>query len=291
MNAVDSEHSKNLENDYWRVTQVQRGLYEQDHPINRFSTGNLKTLSGVGNAELWAYYRRQYSSNRMTLAVVSNRGLDELEALVRGRFDEIPNRNLPPHRYPQAYLKPANALRVLSVEPVKDQRSLVIEFPLPPTQKFYRSQPLHLIGAVLGHEGEGSLLSLLKSEDLASGLSAGEGKGTVDYASFELRVSLTPRGLQRYMEVLEHVLGTVKGLREKGIPRYIFEEMRTLAEIGYRYRPRQDASRQARRMSALMRVIPLAELPEAAFKPTRHDPERVATLLARMTPGNMLVTG
>ena len=128
----------------------------------------------------------------MTLAVVSNRGLDELEALVRGRFDEIPNRNLPPHRYPQAYLKPANALRVLSVEPVKDQRSLVIEFPLPPTRLYYRSRPLHLIGAVLGHEGEGSLLSLLKAENLASGLSAGHGESTVDYASFAVRIELTP---------------------------------------------------------------------------------------------------
>jgi len=290
VNAVASEHSKNLESDYWRVLQVQRGVYEKDHPINRFSTGNLETLAGVGNAELRTFYRRQYSSNRMALALVSNRGLDELERLVKGRFDQVPNRGFTPHRYPETYLKSARALRVLSVEPIRDQRSLVIEFPLPPTRQLYRSKPLRLLSSVLGHEGEGSLLSLLKAEDLAATLSAGHGQSTGDYSSFSMRIGLTPRGLQRYTDVLEITLGVINGLKTRGMPRHIFEENRTMADINYRYRERQGSASLARGMTALMRVYPLKELPEAPFKLTEFDPRGISELLQRMRPENMLVT-
>ena len=290
VNAVNSEHSKNLENDYWRVLQVQRGVYEEGHPIGRFSTGTLETLKGVGNEELRAFYRAQYSSNRMALTLVGNRNLDELESMVRGRFEQVPNRNLPPHRYAEQYLKRVPALRLLSVEPIADQRALAIEFPLPPTQQMFRAKPLHLIGFVLGHEGEGSLLSLLKKENLAATLSAGAGQSTADYASFDLRIGLTPEGLRRYPEVLRLVLGAINGLKASGVPRHVFEENRAMAEINYRYRARQGAAGQARRLSALMRVYPLRELPKVAAMMTEFDAETISGLLARMTPDNMLVT-
>jgi insulysin len=288
--AVDSEHSKNVENDFWRVRQVTRGTYSREHPINRFSTGTLETLGGVGNAELRRYYREQYSSNRMALAAVSNRSLDELEALVRGRFEKTANRNLPRHSYPRQYLKRAEALRVLSVEPIADERSLVVEFPLPPTQQLYESKPLRLIGFILGHEGEGSLLSLLKREDLASSLSAGAGQSTADYSSLSIRVGLTPKGLERYREVLQHLLGVITRLRDEGVPRYLFDENRLMAEIDYRFRSQQDASRVASHMSALMQVYPLAKLPGSAFLLSRFDPGGIAALLEEMRPDNLLVT-
>ncbi|MCZ6557575.1 MAG: insulinase family protein [SAR324 cluster bacterium] len=288
--AVDSEHSKNLESDYWRVLQVQRGAYDPAHPINRFSTGTQETLKGVGNAELRAYYRAQYSSNRMALAVVGNRGLDQLERMVKARFEQVPNRKLPRHRYPERYLQRKQALRILTVEPIADQRALVMEFPLPPTRQLYRSKPLHVLGHVLGHEGAGSLLSVLKKENLAASFSAGAGRSTADYSSFDLRISLTPEGLRRYREVLARVLGAIAGLRASGIPRYIFEEMRTMGEINYRYRPQVGASSQARSLAAQMRVYPLSELPKAARVVSEFDPQSLQKLLDAMIPENMLVT-
>lgn len=288
--AVDSEHSKNLENDYWRVRQVQRNTYDPGHPINRFSTGNLQTLAGVGNAELRDFHRRQYSSNRMALAVVGKQPLDELEKLVRERFGQIENRRLAPNRYPEVYLKPKEVLRVLSVEPVADQRSLVAEFPLPPIRGLYASKPLRLIASVLGNEARGSLLSLLKEQNLATGLSAGVGESTADYASFHVRISLTPAGLPRYQEVLAMLLGAVEGLRRNGLPRYLYDENRTMAELGYRFRERRDASSQARGLSARMQMFPLDKLPEAVHYFTRFDPAAIQDLLRRIRPGNMLVT-
>ncbi len=290
LNAVASEHAKNVENDYWRTRQIERDQYKAGHPLNHFSTGDQQTLAGVGREELLAFYERHYSANLMTLAVVSNTSLAQEEAWVRERFSAVADRHLAPNRFPAEYLDQKPALRLITVEPVADVRSLTVEFPLPSVDAFYKAKPLSLIGSVLGHEGAGSLLSMLKAEGLATSLSAGGGESTEDYASFSVTIGLTPQGLQRYQDVLAYLMGTIGELRRRGIPRYLFDENRTMADLGYRYRERMDSARLASSMSAWMQEFPLDDLPAAPYLFREYDPALYRSLLARMTPDNMLVT-
>ncbi len=290
LNAVDSEHAKNVESDSWRVRQVVRDLYEPGHPLRKFGTGNRETLKGVGREELQAFYRSQYSSNRMTLAVVGRAGLDVLEKEVRDHFSAVENRNLPTPHAPAKYLKREPDLRLVTVEPVADVRRLTIEFPLPSVQPYYRAKPLALIASVLGHEGEGSLLTILKDDDLATSLSAGEGEGGRDFSSFEITVGLTPKGLERYPEVLQKISGTVRALRERGVPRRFFEEYRRMAELSFQFRERMGSARMAEQMSSAMQHVPMSELPDALYLVTEFDPALIRSLLGQMTPDNMLVT-
>ena len=44
MNAVNSEHEKNLPDDSWRLYQLQKLPSAPDHDYNRFSTGSRATL-------------------------------------------------------------------------------------------------------------------------------------------------------------------------------------------------------------------------------------------------------
>ena len=290
LKAVDSEHAKNQESDYWRISQVKRIHFDKNHPISRFSTGNSATLRGVGREELRNFYRRSYSSNRMTLTVVGNRSLDDLEKLVRERFGQIPNHALPPLRYSPDYLRKKEALRLLRIVPVADLRQISLHFPLPPVVKNFASKPLTLIGAVLGHEGKGSLLSLLKADGLATSLSAGGGGGTEDYASLEISVGLTQKGLERYQEVVEKVLGVINGLKKRGIPRYFFEERKTMAALNEQYRSIPQSGQLARRLSAMMLKFPLESLPNQPFLLTKYEPDLYQALMAHLTPDNMLVT-
>lgn len=290
LNAVDSEHGKNVESDAWRVRQVMREQYKPGHPARTFGTGTRETLKGIGRDELLAFYRAQYSSNRMTLAVVGRAGLDELEKLVRETFTAIENRNLPTPHVPETYLDREPAVRLVTVEPVADVRRLTIEFPLPPVQQRYKAKPIALIASVLGHEGEGSLLSILKEDDLAISLSAGEGENGRDYSSFEITVGLTPKGLEHYQQVLTKIVGTVRKLSETGIPRRIYDESRRMAELSFQYRERLGSAQLAEQISSAMLFIPMEELPKALYLTAEYDPTLYRSLLARMTPDNMLVT-
>lgn len=65
MHAVDSEHSKNQQDDEWRISQLLSSTSNADHPFHKFGTGNLHTLkdrprdAGIDvRKELLKFYRR-----------------------------------------------------------------------------------------------------------------------------------------------------------------------------------------------------------------------------------------
>lgn len=69
-------------------------LAKEDHPATKFSCGSKETLISDEFdilAELVKFDESHYSSDIMSLAVVSNLPIDELEKLVDNtKFDEIP---------------------------------------------------------------------------------------------------------------------------------------------------------------------------------------------------------
>ncbi|KAG9014054.1 Insulinase (Peptidase M16) [Tulasnella sp. JGI-2019a] len=48
LNAVDSEHKKNKQNDMWRMFQLSKTLSRADHPWRKFGSGNRESLLAAG---------------------------------------------------------------------------------------------------------------------------------------------------------------------------------------------------------------------------------------------------
>ncbi|MFC1535292.1 insulinase family protein, partial [Thermodesulfobacteriota bacterium] len=175
INAVHSEHQKNLEQDSWREFQLFRTFFRKDHAANHFATGNGETLKGVTQEEFIRFYNTYYSANRMSLALLSDKGLDELETLARKYFLPIKNNNLDRLTYDPDYLEIEEGLRLIKRVPVKDLRELTLNFAIPSFIRHYNVKPEMLIAFCIGHEGKGSLLSFLKEQGLATSLGAGGG--------------------------------------------------------------------------------------------------------------------
>ena len=58
--------------------------------LKRFSTGNLESLNVPGVREyLLEYYKNHYSANLLSLCLVGNYSLDELEKLAEETFSEM----------------------------------------------------------------------------------------------------------------------------------------------------------------------------------------------------------
>ena len=51
LNAVHSEHSKNVASDAWRINQLERHLADPNHDFHKFGTGNLSTLDEVPKSQ------------------------------------------------------------------------------------------------------------------------------------------------------------------------------------------------------------------------------------------------
>ncbi|MDF9826393.1 insulysin [Ereboglobus sp. PH5-10] len=290
LNAVNSENQKNLENDGWRAYQLRRSVYRADHPANHFGTGNSDTLAGVTREELLAFYNKHYSADRMTLALAGRAGLDQMEQWVRRYFSPVKNRDLGALRYDPDYLSPRAALRVVRIEPIADLRQISIEFPMPALGAEWRSKPAGLLGFIIGHEGEGSLLSQLKAEGLAISLGAGAHDETRDYGRFSISAQLTPAGLQNYQRVLELVFTAVAEIKRAGYPAYLFHERRTMAALDELYQDKGEGASRAVFLANQLAYYPLPIAERVPYLWLREDPAAFEKFLSYLRPDNMLVS-
>ena len=69
----------------------------------------------------------------------------------------------------------------------------------------FRSKPVEYLSHLIGHESEGSILSVLKAKGWANSLSSGVSQSAADFSSFAIDVSLTEEGTKHVDEILQTV--------------------------------------------------------------------------------------
>ena len=62
VNAVNSEHQKNIMNDGRRSYRFSQLFAKEGHPEQKFSTGDIETLGDINRTELLDFYDKHYSS-------------------------------------------------------------------------------------------------------------------------------------------------------------------------------------------------------------------------------------
>ncbi|KAI9226187.1 MAG: Metalloenzyme, LuxS/M16 peptidase-like protein, partial [Piptocephalis tieghemiana] len=256
--AVDSEHRKNLQSDGWREFQLERTLSSPDHPYSQFSTGNVETLRTRPAAEgidvrkaLLDFHDQYYSANIMRLVIVGRDSLDTLMEWTVSKFSEVPNKDIDPPVTKGLPYTDRELMREIRLKPVRDSRSLEISWPIEDQAGFYRTQPERYITHLLGHEGGGSILSLLKRKGWANYLSAGCTGGARGFDFLQVDIDLTEKGLEHYEDVAAIVFQYLRLMRESGVQEWIFEEVRKLAEIRFRFQEKGSVSGYASRVASL----------------------------------------
>lgn len=200
LNAVNDENRKNLQNDTWRLNQLNKSLANPEHPYCHFSTGNLEVLKtkpesqGINVRDKFVeFHDKHYSANRMKLVVLGREPLDVLQKWVVELFSGIENKNLSPNRWTQEPLyRDADLGTQCFAKPVLDSRTLSLLFPFIDEEGMFETQPNRYISHLVGHEGRGSLFSYLKNKGWANSLSAGAYPVCPGSPSiFEMEVKLT----------------------------------------------------------------------------------------------------
>src|SRR5690606_32605694 len=139
------------------------------------------------------------------------------QAMVEPRFAAVPDRQVADQPVTAPLFAPGQLPALVQVQPVQQQRSLSFLWPIPDQRDDLRNKSLEYIGNIVGHEGEGSLLSWLKAQGWALGLAAGEG---IDYAggsSFTVSIELTEAGAEHVDEIAAALFQMLARIREEGI--------------------------------------------------------------------------
>jgi insulysin len=290
INAVNSEFQRLLENDGWRTSQVQKLFLAQDHPVSNFVVGSTETLTGVTPEELFSFYQKNYSADRMRLVLLGTAPLDTLQTWATRYFSPIKNRNLGQVHYAEIYQPEKATFRLIHIEPVKDLRTIEIEFPLPSYYKDFSSKPDALLGGLIGHEGAGSLLSLLKEKGYATGLSSGVYLWTTDFGRVSMDLTVTPKGLENYLDVVRLCLAYVNMLKSEPYPSYYYQELAAKARLDEIYTDRGEGYSYASALGRTLSKYPLEIADRIDYLFGEENPAAYKRLLSYLRPDNMVVT-
>ncbi|MFT6101889.1 MAG: secreted Zn-dependent insulinase-like peptidase [Granulosicoccus sp.] len=293
-NAVHSEYQAKIKDDFRRGYDVYRQQINPKHPYAKFSVGSLETLSNGAEDklrdDLIAFYQAHYSSSQMTLVVLGKESVVDLQKMVNTHFSHIPLRDVDASERIVPLFDPANLPFEVISKPVKDTRQMAMIFPLPSVKAYYREKPLSYIGSLLGHEGEGSVLSLLKAKGWAEGLSAGGADAGAGNATFNISVSLTKEGVLHREEIRGLIFHALKTIESEGVNAWRYEEEQQLAEIAFQFREKGRAINTVSHLADSMHDYPVAEIISANYRYARFDEPLIRRLLAKLTPDNLFVS-
>ena len=309
--AVDSEHAKNLQQDMWRMYQLSKScMAPNGHPYGGFGSGNAESLKGENNIRelLVAFFEQNYrkSLQLYKLVVLGKESLDELQDMVEKYFMELvdafqddkesslskaPRYELLKELYP-AITPPATwqVPQRLHVVPVSQVHALELQFPMREILSLYNTKPTRYLSHLLGHEGTGSLLSLLKSKQYATELYADDGsKSCVPWSVFTVRMELTDSGLANVHEIIAMVFAYVDLLKSKGPQEWIHTEVKTVGDLQFRFLSQRNPMEYTCSLAGWMQHYPPELYLSGAYTLQEFDADLVQECLSALNPNNMLV--
>ncbi|XP_010863695.2 nardilysin isoform X1 [Esox lucius] len=295
--AVDSEYQLAKPSDSHRKEMLFGSLAKPGHPMGKFCWGNAKTLKTEPKKKkinvykrLRTFWKRHYSAHYMTLAVQSKEKLDTLEKWVREIFSGVPN-NVQPKPDFSNLLDPFDTPafnKLYRVVPVRKVNALTITWALPPQEKHYRVKPLHYISWLIGHEGTGSILSVLRKKCWALDLFGGNSETGFDqnstYSIFSISITLTDQGFQNFYQVSDLVFQYLKMLQSLGPQQRIYEEIQKIEANEFHYQEQTDPIEYVEDICENMQLFSKEDFLTGDQLMFQYSPEVITAALSLLTP-------
>ncbi|KAL5720801.1 nardilysin [Ranunculus cassubicifolius] len=296
--AVDSEFNQVLQNDSCRLQQLQCHTSAPGHLFNRFFWGNKKSLvdaveKGINLREqILQLYKENYHGGAMKLVVIGGEPLDMLEDWVMELFSDIKEGQQLKLEAPISgpIWKSGQLYRL---EAVKEVHSLNLTWTLPSLKKEYLKKPDSYLAHLLGHEGNGSLHSVLKSEGWITSLSAGVDDGGMDKSSvayiFGMCIHLTDSGLEKVYDVIGLVYQYIKLLREGSPQKWLFKELQDIGNMEFKFAEEQAQDDYASELAANLLQYSEEHIICGDYVYDIWDENLITHTLSFLTPDNMRI--
>jgi len=179
--SVDSEYHRDINNDGWRLRLLFETLANPKSSLAKFSIGSIDSLitkpqsNGVDIVKtLRKFYDCHYSANSMTLAIVDNRPLEELEELTIKTFSKIPNKNvkLPDYSKEVMPFSEGYGNKLVQFIPNDPVRVLALIFNVESESEHPFLEAYEYLAEIISDIGNGSLYDVLSKKGLAHNLAA-----------------------------------------------------------------------------------------------------------------------
>lgn len=290
-NAVHSEWTMKGPNDWVMLSQLDGLTLNAEHPISQFNWGNLNSLSDKADNKLQdallKLYDTYYSANLMKAALVSNLPLAEMEKLAREYFGKIPNKNTPDPKINVPVASADKLKKIIHYVPQAEMKQLRINFVIDNNAEQFAVKPNGFVNYILNNEMPGTLASTLRDAGLSESLYTSYDADEYGNAgSFTLYIDLTESGVQNRDRVMAAVLKYLDLLRNKGVDKKYFSEIKKSLSNSFRFKEKTNDYNYAMQIAADLQHVPTAYVLSSDYEYQRFNPKAVQRVLDQLTLDN-----
>ena len=289
--TVNAEHKTYFDNDMRKLYALQRYSLNPEHPMARFSTGDLSTLSDKPGSnlqqELELFFKQNYSANTMKVAMTSPRSLANMQKIAVKYLTQIPNNNVTKPVLITPLLTDKQLALEVQMKPTADLKLLQVNFLVPSVKDEYMYQPGGYISRLLGSDHKGGLSDYLKNIGLVESVSAGFYAGhSEQYSQFTMSFKLTEKGIQDQDIVLASLFAYINLIKEQGINELQYSEQKKSLDNYFKFLPKRAGFNYVMSLSANMQHYPLQDLLSYSFRLDGFNPKFIKQLVDYLTPEN-----
>jgi len=184
INAIESEHLKNVQSDQWRYSYFTDLISKKNSMINKFSTGNLLTLKKPNVREkMIEFYNKYYISSNIKISTVSSISNKITSKLVNKYFGGIKKSNKSEEEKGKIINKKPfynKGLETYYLKTINDINYLTYLWEIPTYEDYYKDNlSPEFIRMLIINKNENSLNIFLKQKGLIKSISViVDNKGT-----------------------------------------------------------------------------------------------------------------
>lgn len=287
MHAVDQEFAKNVENDSWRWLMVFKETGNQQHPNALFSIGNSETLGSIPDTALREWHKKFYGAEKMHLAIYSSLPISTMKEAIIHAFEEVPRSCSPISECSECLSSDLQKGHIISITPIKNKRSLSLTWELPRELSVDKNKPAELVAYAMNRGQKRNLYENLKKEQWIDAMHIeADHLGSKQHCFFQVSLDLTEKGLAEVNQVVLRVFEAIEGLKETGVPRYLFEEKNAMAKLDYEYQQRKDPFSFIMTLADQLAEEDFSSYPRDLLLAKKYDPATISQVLSSLQPEN-----
>lgn len=286
-NAVNNEWSMQKAQDPWNLMAIDGAIGNPKNPRSKFNIGNLDTLVDKPNSvlqnELKGFYQKYYSANTMRLTLVGKQSIPELKSLAEKYFSDIPNKNLTAPEVTEPGLTTAQTAKEVRYKPIKDLKSLYIDFPIKDNKTLWRVKPNEYVNNLLSSEELGTLCEQLRNKGYAVNTTAmfeTDAYGPDGY--IRVQSELTDEGLKHQDEIIASVFAYVEVLKKQGLNQNYFKELQAMRAKDFANSAKMQPLQQAVMLALAQFDYPLENLLDNESIYEKYDETAIKSVLDQL---------
>ena len=237
INAVHSEHMKNMNNDNWRVYQLTFSSSKMYRDI--FPTGNRETLNKKNIKKVIEKYISDfYNANNINIVALSSLPLDRQIKYI-SPFNKINTSNITKEQVTRRHNVFNN--KFYKILPISSNPKLIFRYLIKGNINSYiDGKPYEIITSLINSKRKGSLFDLLFSKGLIIDLSSDVDNYGEQFASFDISIDLTNKGENEYTHVMNIVSSYIDQMVNCKINKNYIAELRDMNKIRFTFKEKEE---------------------------------------------------